>query len=124
MAATMEGGKNICAVLRAKGDLQLEERVIPKAGKGEVLLRMKSVGICGSDVHYWTEGRIGDFILKEPMIMGHEASAVVVETGEGVSHLKPGQILVAYKLAYCARYFCIAWDMYACVFDSVCTMII
>ena len=76
----------------------------------EVLLRMKSVGICGSDVHYWTEGRIGDFILKEPMIMGHEASAVVVQTGEGVSHLKPGQILVAYKLAFCVRYFCI--DLY------------
>ena len=36
----------------------------------EVLLRMKSVGICGSDVHYWVEGRIGDFILNEPMIMG------------------------------------------------------
>ena len=57
----------------------------------EVLLRMKSVGICGSDVHYWVEGRIGDFILNEPMIMGHESSGVVVQAGEGVTDLKPGQ---------------------------------
>ena len=56
----------------------------------EVLLRMKSIGICGSDVHYWTEGRIGDFILKSPMVMGHESSGTVVSTGEGVTDLKPG----------------------------------
>ena len=59
----------------------------------EVLLMMKSVGICGSDVHYWVEGRIGDFILNEPMIMGHESSGVVVQAGEGVTDLKPGQQL-------------------------------
>ena len=53
---------------------------------------MKSVGICGSDVHYWTEGRIGDFIVNEPMILGHESSAVVLSTGEGVANLKPGLI--------------------------------
>ena len=53
---------------------------------------MKSVGICGSDVHYWVEGRIGDFIVKEPMIMGHESSAVVLSTGEGVANSKPGLI--------------------------------
>ena len=57
----------------------------------EVLLRMKSVGICGSDVHYWVEGRIGDFILKEPMIMGHESSAIVEEVGEDVTNVKQGQ---------------------------------
>lgn len=51
---------------------------------------MKSVGICGSDVHYWVEGRIGDFILNAPMIMGHESSGVVIEVGENVTGLKPG----------------------------------
>ena len=89
---------------------------------------MKSVGICGSDVHYWTEGRIGDFILKEPMIMGHEASAVVVQAGEGVTHLKPGQILVmivTYKLVYCVKYSLLVctYAMYVCMLDSVCTII-
>ena len=57
----------------------------------EVLLSMRSVGICGSDVHYWVAGRIGDFIVKEPMVMGHESSGVVVATGEGVTNLKVGE---------------------------------
>lgn len=56
----------------------------------EVLLSMKSVGICGSDVHYWVDGRIGDFVVESPMVMGHEASGLVVATGEGVKNLKPG----------------------------------
>jgi len=51
---------------------------------------MDKVGICGSDVHYWTNGRIGDFIVKAPMVLGHEAAGVVSEVGEGVNHLKPG----------------------------------
>lgn len=86
----LENEKNICAVLKKKGDLQLEERPIPKPGKGEVLLAVKSVGICGSDVHYWTQGYIGDFVLKAPMIMGHESSGEVVGVGEGVVNLKIG----------------------------------
>lgn len=49
-----------------------------------------SVGICGSDVHYWTHGSIGDFIVKEPIILGHETSAKVVEVGSNVTHLQPG----------------------------------
>ena len=56
----------------------------------EVLLSMKSVGICGSDVHYWTHGHIGDFVLKAPMIMGHESSGEVIGIGEGVVNLKIG----------------------------------
>ena len=56
----------------------------------EVLLAMQSVGICGSDVHYWVEGRIGDFVLKAPMVMGHEASGVVVGMGDGVTSLALG----------------------------------
>ncbi|XP_039629644.1 sorbitol dehydrogenase isoform X2 [Polypterus senegalus] len=51
---------------------------------------MHSVGICGSDVHYWQHGRIGDFVLTKPMILGHEASGRVLKTGSAVKHLKPG----------------------------------
>ena len=51
---------------------------------------MQSVGICGSDVHYWTHGRIGDFIVTAPMVMGHEASGKVVGLGEGVTNLELG----------------------------------
>lgn len=56
----------------------------------DVLLAIQSVGICGSDVHYWTHGKIGDFVVTGPMVMGHEASGRVVEVGEEVTHLKPG----------------------------------
>lgn len=56
----------------------------------EVLLKMEVVGICGSDVHYYTNGRIGPFIVKEPMVIGHEASGTVVEVGKKVKTLKPG----------------------------------
>ena len=60
----------------------------------EVLLAMHSVGICGSDVHYWVAGRIGDFIVRAPMVMGHEASGRVVAVGEGVTHLQVGEGVV------------------------------
>lgn len=48
------------------------------------------MGICGSDVHYWKHGRIGDFVLTTPIILGHETCATVVEVGEGVTHLRAG----------------------------------
>ncbi len=51
---------------------------------------MQSVGICGSDVHYWVHGRIGDFIVREPMVMGHESSGRVLAVGDGVTNLKQG----------------------------------
>lgn len=56
----------------------------------DVLVAMKSIGICGSDVHYWTHGRIGDFIVKAPMVLGHESSGVVEEVGSEVKNLKKG----------------------------------
>ena len=54
----------------------------------QVLLRMDSVGICGSDVHYWTHGAIGDFVVKAPMILGHEAAGIVAKVGSNVQSLK------------------------------------
>uniref|UniRef100_A0A8B9J4C6 Sorbitol dehydrogenase n=1 Tax=Astyanax mexicanus TaxID=7994 RepID=A0A8B9J4C6_ASTMX len=56
----------------------------------EVLLQMHSVGICGSDVHFWQNGRIGDYVVKKPMVLGHEAAGRVFKVGPGVTHLKPG----------------------------------
>lgn len=52
---------------------------------------MHSVGICGSDVHYWQHGRIGDFVLTQPMVLGHEAAGRVVKVGSAVTHLKVGE---------------------------------
>ncbi|XP_071964107.1 sorbitol dehydrogenase-like [Antedon mediterranea] len=81
---------NLSAILKKQGELVLEDTPIPKPGKNEVQIRMQRVGICGSDVHYWTHGRIGHFIVEAPMILGHESSGIVSEVGEGVQHLKTG----------------------------------
>jgi len=81
---------NLTAVLYKTGDIRLENQDIPKPGPGQVLLRMDSVGICGSDVHYWTHGAIGDFIVKAPMVLGHEAAGVVTEVGDGVTNVREG----------------------------------
>ncbi|KAA8498158.1 Sorbitol dehydrogenase [Porphyridium purpureum] len=76
---------NLAVVLHAQDDLRMENVALPVAGPGEVLLQMQSVGICGSDVHYWTHGRIGDFVVRAPMVLGHEASGIVCGIGEGTN---------------------------------------
>ena len=60
---------NLSAVLYAVDDLRLEQVPIPKPGPKQVLVRVHTVGICGSDVHYWTHGAIGPFVVKEPMVI-------------------------------------------------------
>ncbi|XP_033022929.1 sorbitol dehydrogenase isoform X1 [Lacerta agilis] len=90
MAAKGADGANLSVVVHKAGDLRLENRPIPEPGPNEVLLKMHSVGICGSDVHYWTHGRIGDFVVKNPMVLGHEASGTVVKVGSAVTKLKKG----------------------------------
>ncbi|XP_068910992.1 sorbitol dehydrogenase-like isoform X4 [Tenebrio molitor] len=67
-----------------------EQRPIPEPKDHQVLLRMESIGICGSDVHYLVEGRIGPFVVEKPMVIGHEASGTVVQVGKDVKNLKPG----------------------------------
>ncbi|XP_013112382.1 sorbitol dehydrogenase [Stomoxys calcitrans] len=81
---------NLTAVLYGIEDMRLEQRPIPEIADNEVLLAMDSVGICGSDVHYLANGRIGDFILTKPMVIGHEAAGVVAKVGAKVKHLQVG----------------------------------
>ncbi|MFR9801157.1 alcohol dehydrogenase catalytic domain-containing protein [Pseudonocardia sp. RS010] len=78
------------AVLRRIGEIALEERPVPEPGPGEVLVRVASVGVCGSDVHYYEHGRIGDFVVSSPLVLGHEPSGEVVALGHGVSRVRPG----------------------------------
>lgn len=78
-------------VLERQRELSLRDIDLPQAlGPGMVRIKVHTVGICGSDVHYYTHGRIGPFIVKEPMVLGHEASGTVVEVGPGVTGLKTG----------------------------------
>ncbi|XP_066591962.1 sorbitol dehydrogenase-like [Prorops nasuta] len=81
---------NLTAILYGINDIRLEQTPIEDPNDDEVLLEMGCVGICGSDVHYLVNGRIGDFIVKKPMIIGHESSGVVVKIGTNVKTLKVG----------------------------------
>ena len=60
------------AVLHGPRDLRIEDVPQPEIGPHDVLVKVSSVGICGSDVHYYQTGRIGEFVVREPMILGHE----------------------------------------------------
>jgi len=78
------------SVLREDLTLVMEERSVPRPGRGEVLVQVRSVGVCGSDIHYFEHGRIADFVVESPMILGHESSGTVVDVGEGVHDLPIG----------------------------------
>lgn len=67
-------------------DIDIEETL----GPHDVRIAIRNIGICGSDVHYYQHGRIGPFVVEEPMVLGHEASGTVVEVGDEVRHLKVG----------------------------------
>jgi len=84
------GAENRGVVLHAINDVRIEPIPTPEPGPGEVVLTMDTVGICGSDVSYVTKGRIGDFIVRKPMVLGHEASGLVHALGEGVTSLAVG----------------------------------
>jgi L-iditol 2-dehydrogenase len=79
------------SVLRGPGDVALVERPVPEPGPGQVVVRVASVGVCGSDVHYYEHGRIGRFVVEEPLVLGHEAAGEVAALGPGVTALTVGQ---------------------------------
>ena len=78
------------AVMLGIGKIGFEERDIPKVKDNEVLVKLEYVGICGSDLHYYETGAIGDYVVKPPFVLGHEPGGTVVETGKNVRHLKVG----------------------------------
>lgn len=80
-------------VIHAAKDLRIEDRPEEAVGPGEVGLRLATGGICGSDLHYFNHGGFGAVRLREPMILGHEVSAVVEEVGQGVTDLEKGQLV-------------------------------
>ncbi|MGI5172719.1 NAD(P)-dependent alcohol dehydrogenase [Treponema sp. OMZ 840] len=81
-------------VLESIKKLRLREFSIKESmGPYDVRIKVKACGICGSDVHYYTEGAIGDFVVKEPMILGHEAAGVVVEKGDNVTNVEIGDLV-------------------------------
>ena len=79
------------AVLHGIGDVRIDRVPMPEITQdNEVLVKMQAVGVCGSDVHYYKHGRIGDYVVETPMILGHESAGVVEAVGSAVQHVKPG----------------------------------
>lgn len=72
-------------------ELAVTERPVPTAAPGEVLMEVLAVGVCGSDVHYYRDGRIGEFVVDAPLVLGHEVSGRIVAVGDGVSPDRIGE---------------------------------
>ena len=83
-------GKMKAAVMLGIGKMGFEERDIPKVKENEVLVKLEYVGICGSDLHYYETGAIGDYVVEPPFVLGHEPGGTVVEVGKNVKNLKVG----------------------------------
>ncbi|CAN3375459.1 hypothetical protein DIURU_002347 [Diutina rugosa] len=82
---------NPSLVLNKIDDITFEELPAPKIeSPNDVLVEVKKTGICGSDIHYYAHGRIGDFVLTKPMVLGHESAGTVVEVGSAVTKVKVG----------------------------------
>ncbi|MBZ9669812.1 NAD(P)-dependent alcohol dehydrogenase [Mesorhizobium sp. ES1-3] len=78
-------------VLEKKGELSLREIALPlDVGPDDVRIAIHTVGVCGSDVHYYTHGAIGGYVVRSPMVLGHEAAGTIVEVGANVTSLKVG----------------------------------
>lgn len=78
------------AVMEGIGKMGYTQRPIPAPKADEVLVKLEYVGICGSDMHYYETGAIGDYVVKPPFVLGHEPGGTVVEVGSHVTHLKVG----------------------------------
>ncbi|WP_040745943.1 NAD(P)-dependent alcohol dehydrogenase [Nocardia transvalensis] len=79
------------AVLRSPGRIEMRDMPVPRPAPGDVLIQVHAVGVCGSDAHYYREGRIGEFVVEAPLILGHEAGGVIVAVGDGVPEERVGQ---------------------------------
>lgn len=98
-----EYGSNKSFVLRGVEDTIYEERPVPELGPHDVLVEVKKTGICGSDVHYLCHGRIGDFVVNSPMVLGHESAGIVFKVGSKVKHLKAGDRVAMEPGASCGH---------------------
>ncbi|WP_076344407.1 NAD(P)-dependent alcohol dehydrogenase [Alicyclobacillus vulcanalis] len=91
------------AYLVGTRQVEIREVPVPAPAPDEVLVRVEAVGVCGSDVHYYEHGRIGRYVVEGPLILGHEASGVVVAAGHLVKHLRPGQRVAIEPGVTCGR---------------------
>ncbi|MEV3969612.1 L-idonate 5-dehydrogenase [Streptomyces sp. NPDC050698] len=88
-------------VIHGQGDLRVAELPVPEPGPGQALVAVRYGGVCGSDLHYWRHGGVGDFRLREPMVLGHEVVGTVLSYGDGVSGHPPGTAVAVHPATPC-----------------------
>jgi L-idonate 5-dehydrogenase len=88
-------------VIHGQGDLRVGELPVPEPGPGQALVAVRYGGVCGSDLHYWRHGGVGDFRLREPMVLGHEVVGTVVAYGDGASGPPVGTAVAVHPATAC-----------------------
>jgi L-idonate 5-dehydrogenase len=88
-------------VIHGQGDLRVEDLPVPVPGPGQALVAVRYGGVCGSDLHYWRHGGVGDFRLKEAMVLGHEVVGTVVAYGAGASGPSVGTAVAVHPATAC-----------------------
>lgn len=83
--------KNIAIETNPSHELNVVHTDLPEPGPDDCLVHIRATGICGSDVHFWKTGGIGDSIIRHDIGLGHESAGTVIKTGANVKRLKPGQ---------------------------------
>ena len=91
------------SVLTGPHTIELLERPVPEPGPDEVLVRVGSVGVCGSDVHYYEHGRIGSMVVEGPLVLGHEVGGTIVSVGDAVDPTRVGQRVALEPQRPCRR---------------------
>ena len=114
----MPGGGDLvkAAVIHAPHDLRVDEVDTPAPGPGEVAVRVRAGGICGSDLHYFHAGGFGTVRIRHPMILGHEVAGEVMEVGSAVTRVRPGDSVAVNPSLPCNRCrFCLAGQQQHCL---------
>lgn len=93
--------KAIAATLHGPGDLRLVERALPPLSPGMVRVQFGAGGICGSDLHYFRHARTGNFVVTEPLVLGHEIAGTIVETQGDAAGLEPGDRVAVNPSRWC-----------------------
>jgi len=82
--------QNIAVQTNPSHDLLIIHPDVPEPGPNDCLIHVRATGICGSDVHFWKHGHIGDMVVRGENGLGHESAGVVIKTGKDVTRFKPG----------------------------------
>ena len=85
---------NVAIATNPQHELNTIESDIPEPAPNECLIHVRATGICGSDVHFWKHGNIGDSVVTKELGLGHESSGVIIKTGSEVKTLKAGKVYI------------------------------